>query len=421
MSAGARLKQALASPLLPAWLVVALLPIGRSAELGTLICTLGAILLLLRAPRALAGHPGARLMLWLFAAYAGAALVSAVDAVAPAKTWGTLAASLRFVPLGIYICFALRRRSRWQAMQWALAVLVAFWTLDAWVQILTGWSLAGRAAPERISGIFGADNLKLGPVLATLAPFVLAQAQRRWGWRGLAAALVFMLGPVLMSGARAAWITYALVVALFVWRAAGSWRRFVLWLCAALLVAVAAGGLAWHTSTRFQDRMQRTLLVFAGSAQSADAATSGRLDIWRTAWRMFLAHPFNGVGVRGFRYAYPAYAPRHDHFVVSEEACGPGQGACHAHQLLLEVATGSGVAGLLLWLGAGVLALRFWRRVGAAARADAFPASVALGVMVFPLNTHLAFYSAWWGLLFWWLLSLWCAALTVQPDEAFAS
>jgi hypothetical protein len=37
--------------------------------------------------------------------------------------------------------------------------------------------------------------------------------------------------------------------------------------------------------------------------------------------------------------------------------------------------------------------------------------TVALAVTVFPLNTHLAFYSAWWGLLFWWLLALWCAAL----------
>jgi hypothetical protein len=31
--------------------------------------------------------------------------------------------------------------------------------------------------------------------------------------------------------------------------------------------------------------------------------------------------------------------------------------------------------------------------------------------MLFPINTHLAFYSAWWGLLFAWLLGLWCAAL----------
>jgi hypothetical protein len=37
--------------------------------------------------------------------------------------------------------------------------------------------------------------------------------------------------------------------------------------------------------------------------------------------------------------------------------------------------------------------------------------------MLFPLNTHLAFYSAWWGLLFGWLLGLWCAALYVVGDD----
>jgi len=66
-----------------------------------------------------------------------------------------------------------------------------------------------------------------------------------------------------------------------------------------------------------------------------------------------------------------------------------------------------------------VLAVRAWRSVGAPARFRAWPVSVALLVMVFPINTHLAFYSAWWGLLFWWLLSLWCASLfsVITPDD----
>jgi hypothetical protein len=38
-----------------------------------------------------------------------------------------------------------------------------------------------------------------------------------------------------------------------------------------------------------------------------------------------------------------------------------------------------------------------------------------VGVLLFPLNTHLAVLSAWWGLLFAWLLGLWCAALYVFP------
>jgi hypothetical protein len=48
------LTAALRSPLTPIWLVVFLLPFGRSSELGTLLCLLGAIVLFFRDRRALA-------------------------------------------------------------------------------------------------------------------------------------------------------------------------------------------------------------------------------------------------------------------------------------------------------------------------------------------------------------------------------
>jgi O-antigen ligase len=419
-SFGTSLKAALRSPLLPFWLVVALLPFGRSSELGTFLCLLGVIMLFARDPQALQQHAGARLLLWLLAAYIGAALLSAVDAIMPGKSWGTVAALLRYVPLGLYACFAIRREHKLQAMYVAVALVLALWCADAWLQALTGWSLGGHAEAQRVSGIFGADNLKLGPTLAVLSPFALWAARRRWGLPGLLIAFVLILGPVLLAGSRAAWLCYALVALGFAWREAHSALRFAgICMLAAVLLALA-GGIAWKTSARFHDRMQRTLLVLNGTDQSVDTALSGRLDIWHASVRMIAAHPVNGVGVRGFRYAYPQYAPANDPFVVTEEACGVGEGACHAHQLVLEVLTETGTIGLLLWLAAVALAWRAWRRVGAAARTRAFPATLALGVMLFPLNTHLAFYSAWWGLLFAWLLGLWCAALYVEGDDGRA-
>lgn len=413
-SVGTSLKAALKSPLLPFWLVIALLPFGRSSELGTFLCLLGVVLLFAREPHALRQHPGAQLLLWLLAAYVGAALLSAVDAIMPGKSWGTVAAVLRYLPLGLYACFAIRRASKLQALYIAVAWVVALWCADAWLQALTGWSLGGHAEAERVSGIFGADNLKLGPTLAVLSPFALWTARQRWGLPGLLGAFVLILGPVLLAGSRAAWLCYALVALGFAWREAKSPLRFGGFCVVAAVVLALAGGIAWKTSTRFQDRMDRTLLALHGTDESVDTALSGRLDIWHASIGMFEAHPVNGVGVRGFRYAYPHYAPANDHFVVSAEACGVGEGACHAHQLVLEVLTETGTLGLLLWLAAVALAWRAWRGVGAAARQQAFPATLALGVMLFPLNTHLAFYSAWWGLLFAWLLGLWCAGLYVE-------
>ncbi|MHB1272938.1 MAG: O-antigen ligase family protein [Rhodanobacter sp.] len=411
---GTSLKAALRSPLLPLWLVIALLPFGRSSELGTLLCLLGVLLLFAREPRALQQHAGARLLLWLLAAYVGAALLSAFDAIMPGKSWSTVAGLLRYAPLGLYACFAIRRDSKLRTLYVAVALVLAWWVADAWLQALTGWSLGGHAEAERVSGIFGAGNLKLGPTLAVLSPFALWAAHRRWGLPGLLLAFVLILGPVLLAGSRAAWLCYGLVALGFIWREATSLRRFAGYCAIAALLLALAGGIAWKTSTRFHDRMDRTLLALHGTDRSVDTALSGRLDIWHTSIEMIAAHPFNGVGVRGFRYAYPHYAPANDHFLVAE-SCGAGEGACHAHQLVLEILTETGTLGLLLWLAAVALAWRAWRRVGPAVRARAFPVTLALGVMLFPLNTHLAFYSAWWGLLFAWLLGLWCAALYVEP------
>ncbi len=411
------LKSALRSPLLPFWLVIALLPFGRSSELGTLLCLIGVVLLFWREPHALKQHAGARLLLWLLAAYVGAALLSALDAVAPGKSWSTVAGLLRYVPLGLYACFAIRRQRKLEALYLAVAAVLALWVVDAWSQALTGWSLGGHAEAQRISGIFGAANLKLGPTLAVLSPFALWAARRRWGLAGLLLAFVLILGPVLLAGSRAAWLCYGLVALGFIWREAKTPGRFAGFCVVAALMLALAGAIAWKTSERFQARMDRTLLALHGTDRSVDTALSGRLDIWHTSVKMIAAHPINGVGVRGFRYAYPHYAAANDHFLVAEP-CGVGEGACHAHQLVLEILTETGSIGLLLWLAAAGLAWRAWRRVGAAARTRAFPVSLALGVMLFPLNTHLAFYSAWWGLLFAWLLGLWCAALYVLPEVA---
>src|SRR5690242_21814933 len=101
MPATRPMANALRSPLLPFWLVIALLPFGRSSELGTLLCLLGTILLFVRHPWALRGHGGAPLLLALLACYIGAALLSALDAVVPGKSWGTTAGLLRYVPLGL--------------------------------------------------------------------------------------------------------------------------------------------------------------------------------------------------------------------------------------------------------------------------------------------------------------------------------
>src|SRR5690606_23684872 len=173
----------------------------------------------------------------------------------------------------------------------AVGAVVALWAIDACVQIGFGHGLGGAAEAERVSGIFGADNLKLGPVLATLSPFVLVAARARFGRAGLWLAAIGMVAPVLMAGSRAAWLMYALVCLCFAWRETRSLRRFAVASLALAACVAVIGAFALHGSERFAARVERSLQAMQGSFGALDDASSGRLRIWRSAWDMGMSRP----------------------------------------------------------------------------------------------------------------------------------
>lgn len=393
--------------------VLVLLPIGRTSELGIVIGAVVGLVLLLRHRFAPLTDPDLRLVLLLFVGYWLPIVFSGIHSAVPEKTWMTALETLRFLPFALFVAWALRRSSSWPPFTLAIAAIVTLWLIDAWVQFLSGNSLGGAPELERLSGIFGADNLKLGPVLAVLSPFVLLAAREHAGRAGLLLAYVLVLVPVLLAGSRAAWLSYALISVVFAWRETRSLRRFLpLLLGVALGIALSVGGV-WKASEGFDARMERSLLVMQGTEHALDEASAGRVRIWSTAVAMFQAHPVTGVGVRGFRFVYPEYSETGDPFVDR----ATGIGASHAHQIVLEILSETGLVGLLLWLGALTLALRAWWQADSTTRARAFAPGLALIAMCFPLNTHFAFYSAWWGLLFWWLLAIYCAALAVPAQK----
>lgn len=397
------------------WLLLAtlaLLPFGMASELPVLVgAVLGGVALVrgrIDWPR-----PAVALALTLGLAYWLPQLLSAFDSAAPGKTWGEVALDLRFLPFLLYVANTRSSPDAANRLCAGIALIALFWCLDALLQAATGLSLGGAATSDRLSGIFGADNLKLGGVLAVLAPFVLVQAWRRGGTRLLTPAVVLLLLVILLAGARAAWFGFALGAALVFWHLLGRRRAITAMLTLALAILVS-GIAAYSVSERFAQRVDRTAAALSGDYAALDHALSGRLPIWETAWHMGLAHPVNGVGVRAFRYVYPDFAAPDDPFVDAQGI----EGASHAHHIVLELFSETGLLGLGLWLAAIVVAWRRARAVSAEARRRAHPASVALVVTLFPLNTHYAVYSAFWGLTLLWLVAVWLALLGAE-DSAF--
>src|SRR3546814_1711764 len=115
------------------------------------------------------------------------------------------------------------------------------------------------------------------------------------GWI-VAAALVGIV--VLLGGARAAGVTYALVLVFSGWRLLG-WKK--------LLGIFAFGGILLlvlnATVPQVHERVERTSQALTADEAGLDDALSGRGRIWGAALCMAREHPINGVGARNFRDA----------------------------------------------------------------------------------------------------------------------
>ena len=418
----------------PAWILayVALWPAPGYAE-GVLVLGALATIVKLLATRFRGGTrwlmgPAWALTSVLFFAYWLPELVSSFDAVDPARALRESAADLRYLPFLWLVASAVATQRGRRITFNGLAVIVAVWAGDALLQALGGTSplffgidsikqlISGRgmctaeevAALDRLSGVFGPCNLKLGLVVASLSPFALHAAGRRFGsagWFLLAAAVGTV---VVLAGSRASWITYTLVLVFSGWRLLG-WKK--------LLMVFGFGGLMLAvlalTSPQVRERVTRTASVLSADHAGVDTALSGRSRIWGAALCMVREHPFNGVGARGFREAFPQCDPHSGQLAAWGE--GP---ALHAHQVVLEVLSETGAFGLMLWLAGVALAWRAWRFASAAARQRAHPAMLALVVTVFPLNTHLAFYSTFWGGLTLLLAALYAGSLLARDEPS---
>lgn len=418
----------------PAWVLafVALWPAPGYAEGVLVLGALAAIVWLLQArlrgSAALLSGPAWALTTVLFFAYWLPEAVSALDAADRSRALREAGADLRYLPFLWIVASAVGDAAGRRRTFGGLAVIVAVWTVDALMQAASGTSplfwaidqakfaLSGRGmctpaqvvALDRLSGVLGPCNLKLGIVLASLSPFALDAAGRRFGRAGWLAAASAIGLVVLLAGARAAWLTYALVLLWSGLRQLG-WRRLlgVFVLGGALLLGAAV------VSPPVAERLHRSTAALTGEARGLDHALSGRARIWSAALCMTRAHPVNGVGARGFREAYPACDPG----AGSLAAWGEGP-ALHAHQLVLEVLSETGALGLLMWLAGAAMAWRAWRYADAGRREQARPALLALAVSVFPLNTHLAAYSTFWGGVLLLLAALYAGSLLGRASPA---
>ena len=225
----------------------------------------------------------------------------------------------------------------------ALCLVAIFLGLGAASSVLLGPSgifpvevdQAGTQA-NRAAGPFGESNF-FALSLAALLPLAVYNISRpRWRkWLGLGAAVAILAG-ILAAGSRGGFLTAGFAVAVF-GLAAG--RREVR--VGALAVIVVAFML---------------LPLFGGQVSSSSTrSVSGRATENQIAIAQFGDHPIAGVGPDQYPVLYRDYA-RH----IGQDSRLERE----PHSLPLEIAAEQGLIGLLGWIGAALIVVRFARARG---------------------------------------------------------
>ena len=398
------------------WSALALLPFGRSVEVPVLLMAAAGIILIARERSSLWELPGLRLFVLVFACMWIPVLASLPDAVNPERSTTIAVNHLRFFFAGVFMCHVLSQARARERLLMLSAWLLVVWMLDGLVQVAFGADLLGREpSGGHISGPFGAHSRKFGTTLAIFAPLCWVYFMKRGAVAWLAAAVLASGYIVLVAGARAGWVsllvcgvTFAVIYRARLLRLP---RRVVV---TGLAFAVLLPVIAYHTVDKVEFRVRQSFAELTGQVPVERSPIGHRGYIWLGALSMIKAHPVNGVGARGFRYAFPEHADPDDPFVSASPPILP----THSHQLFIEVAAETGVIGLLgLFLAAAVLIRAAWVAPSGTTR-DMIPYGIALTAAFFPVNTHLALYSAHWSQIVWWLAAAACACLALPERES---
>ena len=388
-------------PVVLAWSFLLLLPFSRSSELPVFIMAVLGGTLIWKHGRQAFWAGGARTFTILFLCLWVPIALSVPDSLWFKKSLSTALTYPRIYFAGIYLIWVLREEIARERLLKLSAWLLMFWVVDALIQAVVGYNLLGYAYPERLNGLFGPDNWKLGLTLAMLSPLVWEYVSRTGAKWQLALVWLGTAAVVMLASNRESWIVFALATLIWSWSYArrSGWHPARIMLPLVLATALIGAG-AYQGNPKFSQRVDQSLAVLDFSYEGLDKAGSLRMHLWRNALAVIENHPINGAGVRSYRYAYAKYAEPNDPFVNPD-----GTGMAYAHQLMLEVGSETGMIGLV---GLAAFFVVFVRARPRAVAGNSLVWAAWLGVFVwmFPLNAHTAIYSAYWSLLVGWTVAV---------------
>ena len=390
------------------WIVgwVALYGVLSATQLLIWLAAVGSLVLLVVTRGAWRHQPGAAALWLLVLCFLLPGLLSLPGAFDFDRALSTAARLTAYGFAGLLFLRLSPSESQWpNTVLWMTGLLV-LWSLDGIVQEWRGVSFSGyplfTGLPEghKVTGSMGLDY---GPNLAVLSPF-LFETLRLHGRRLPVLWLVVPLLAVAVSLSASRYsallllVSAMLCVALWVrGRASNHYWTPV------FVVVLSMGGLL--LPILLVPHLAERLLLLGGSLSvsevEANAALAFRPELWKASWILFTENWLNGVGLRGASGAmYPILAA--SEFFPDAMLSR----TWHPHLGVLEIATDTGVLGVLGYLLFLIMVVRWMLVTNAAGQGVSTTFFCIALLAVFPLSSTLSMYSFPTGSITWPALAL---------------
>jgi O-antigen ligase len=280
-------------------------------------------------------------ILWMF--------TTSVTSEIPIVSFKYLLSRLWFIVPFYFMMVLVFRKTRFiKSFMWlyvvALIGIIVYSTYNLFV-----WGFSENAAHWVMSPFYN-DHTAYGAAISFFVPVVVgmlfikrySNTERMM----LGIASVFLLGGLILSYSRAAWIgvVAALAIALIFLL-----RIKLRWVIAAIaLLAALFYGFEQQIIMKMEKNKQDASVNLAEHVQSisnisSDASNLERLNRWNAAFRMFSERPFWGWGPGTYQFLYAPFQKSKDKTIISTNAGDKG----NAHSEYIGPLTEEGVIGLL--------------------------------------------------------------------------
>lgn len=332
-------------------------------------------------------------------------LFSLIDAIDPLRTLKTTAGLLRhyFLGMGIIVAISTYKPSTILISK-ILSVVLVFWVLNGFIQALFGVDLFNQPPPfpDRISGIFGQDA-KLGYMLVPLMGLALAWTYTRDTKFLFYILLTTLVSGVFISGDRGGWLGLFWVLILGLVSLSIHEKRYLpltlipaIPLIAFIVFAVSPEHSALKERGNESLSSISALLNPAGEKQLSPS-DQHRMQIFSGAAELFISNPLTGIGARGFHTAY-------NELLKEKNLSYPY--ATHAHQILLEVSSSTGIIGIIGLITFYGLLFQQLKISIQQNNYFAMGGFISVIAFLFPIGSHFSIYASSTAIIIWSVIAI---------------